>query len=98
MLSHDSDEEESDKLGSESGSAGKYCTGLAGLLRGIGFTLGVTISANELCDGDGGSIALPLVNIGEACTGECMDNGITFSIARKNWLNHGLIRCFSTRL
>ena len=31
---------------------------LGGLLCGIGFTLGVTISTDESCDGDWGSLAV----------------------------------------
>ena len=57
MLSDESDEsdkEESDKLGSESGSAGTFGTGLGGLFSDVGFPLGVTLSAYESCNGDGG--------------------------------------------
>ena len=49
-------EEESDRLGSESGSAGIFGTVFGGLLHGIGLTSGVTFFADESCDGDGGSI------------------------------------------
>ena len=45
MPSDESDEyekEESDKLGSESGSAGTFGVGFGGLLRGVGFPLVVT--------------------------------------------------------
>ena len=59
ILNHNSDKEEYDKLGSESGSAGTLGTGLGGLLRGVRFTLGVTLSANKSCGGDWGSLALP---------------------------------------
>ena len=62
MSSDDSDESgegESNKLGSKSGSSGTLWTGLGGLLCGGGFTLGVTLSADESCDGDGGSLAIP---------------------------------------
>ena len=38
---YDFDEEEYDKLRSESGSAGTFGTGLGGLLHGLGFPLGV---------------------------------------------------------
>ena len=57
--SDDYDEEESDKLGPESGPAGTLVTGLGGLLYGLGFNLGVTLSADESYGGDGGSLALP---------------------------------------
>ena len=53
-----SDKEEYDELGSKSGSAGTYGTGLGGLSRGLGFTLGVTVSDNESCGGEGGSCIL----------------------------------------
>ena len=43
---------------SESGSAGTFSTGLVGLACGLGFHLDVTISADESCGGDGGSLAL----------------------------------------
>ena len=46
------DEEESDKLGSESRSYGTFGTVLVGLLRGVGFSLDVTISVDDSCDGD----------------------------------------------
>ena len=41
---------------------------LGGLPHGLGFPLGVTISTDESCNGDGGSPALPDENTGEACT------------------------------
>ena len=50
----ESNKEESNKLGSESGSAGKFGTGLGGLLRGVELPLDVTLSADELCDDDQG--------------------------------------------
>ena len=50
--SDESDKYESDKLGSESGSAGSSGTGLDGLLRGVRLPLGGMISADESCDGD----------------------------------------------
>ena len=55
----ESDEEESDKLGSEYGSVGAFSTGLGGLLCVVGFPLSVTISAYESCDGDQVSLAVP---------------------------------------
>ena len=39
------------KTGSESGSFGTFGTGLGGLLHGVVFTFGVTISDDESCDG-----------------------------------------------
>ena len=54
--SDESNEEEPDEPGSESGSAGTFGTGLGGLLRGVEITLGVTISADESCNGDAGSL------------------------------------------
>ena len=50
----DSDVEEYDNIGSESGSAGMLGTGLVGVLRGVVLTLGVTLSAEKSCNGDGG--------------------------------------------
>ena len=52
--SDDSDEEESDELGSESGSSGRYGTGLGGLSHGVGIPLGFTLYSEKSCDGDGG--------------------------------------------
>ena len=49
-----------DGLVSESGSTGTYNTVLGGLSRGLGITLGVTLSADNSCDDDGGSLSLPL--------------------------------------
>ena len=57
--SDESDKEESYELGYESGSAGKFDTGLGGLLNGLGLPLGVTLSSGESCDGDEGSLAVP---------------------------------------
>ena len=37
-------------------------------MRGLGFTLVVTLSSDESCDGDGGSIDLLYRNIGESGT------------------------------
>ena len=45
--SEESDEEESDKLGSESESAGTYGNGLGGLLRVVGLALGVMLYTDE---------------------------------------------------
>ena len=56
-----SNEEESDKLGSESESAGTFSAKFGGLLCGVGFPLGVTISAYESCDGDGGPLVTKLM-------------------------------------
>ena len=68
----ESEEEESDKLGSEYGPIGMFGTRLGGSLHGLGFTLGVTLSDYESCDGDEGSLALPYKNIGEAGTRGCV--------------------------
>ena len=57
--SDESDKQESDELGSASGSACTYSTGLGGLLYGARFHLGVTISSDESYNGDGGSLAVP---------------------------------------
>ena len=53
------DEEEYDKLGSEYCSYSTFGTGLGGFLRGLGFPLGITVSADESYDGDQGSLAVP---------------------------------------
>ena len=79
--SDDSDEEKSDKIGSEYGSDITYGTGLGGLLRGLVFPLGISLSADESCDGDRGLLALPYKNIGEACTRESTGNSNIFSVA-----------------
>ena len=55
--SEEYDEEEYDKPGSESGSAGTLGTVLGGLLHGVGLPLGVMISSDEPRDSDAGSIA-----------------------------------------
>ena len=39
---------------------------MVGFLRGVGLTLGVTLSADESCDGDGGSL-VPYVTISVWC-------------------------------
>ena len=39
-----------------------------GFLRGLVTPLGVMLSGDESCNGDGGSLALPNKSIGEACT------------------------------
>ena len=57
--SDDSDQEESEKLGSESGSARTYGTRLGGFLRGLGFPLGVMVSTDESRNGDGGLLKFP---------------------------------------
>ena len=51
---------------SESRSTGTFGTELGGLLSGVGFPLGVNISDQNPCNGDGGSLALPYKNIYEA--------------------------------
>ena len=56
--SDDSDEEESDKIGSESGSSGTYSIWFGLLLCWLGFTLGVTLYDNESCGVDRKSLAL----------------------------------------
>ena len=78
--SYDSDKEEYEKLGSESGSAGRYGTGLGGLLCILVIRLVVTLYADNLCDSDGGLLALPYKNIGEAGTVECTGDANIFSI------------------
>ena len=88
--SDDSDEEKYDELGSESRSAGTSGTRLGGFLRGLGFPLGVTISADESCNGNRVSLALTYKNIGEAFTGECTGNASIFSIAQilvESWID-----------
>ena len=57
--SDDSDEQEPEKLGSESGPAGTFDNGWGGLSRGLGFPLGFTIYDDESCDSDGESLAIP---------------------------------------
>ena len=52
------EEGESDELGSESGSDGTFGTGLGVFLRGVWLSLGVTLSDDESCDGDEGSLAV----------------------------------------
>ena len=62
--SNESDKEESNKLGSESGSIGTYGTGLGGLLGGVEFPVGVMLPGNDLpFNGDGGSL-FPSVHLG----------------------------------
>ena len=58
-MSDESDEEESEKLGSESGLSGTFGTRFGGLSRGSVLPLGVTLSADDSFDGDGGSLAVP---------------------------------------
>ena len=49
-----SDEKESNKLGSESGSFGTYGNGFGGFLREVEFPVGVTLAGNHWpFDGDG---------------------------------------------
>ena len=45
---------------------------LGGLLHSVEFPLVFTLYADESCDGDGGSLDVPEVNIGEASTRRCM--------------------------
>ena len=40
-------------------SAGKFRTGLGGLLCDVGLPLGITLYDDESCNGDGGSLAVP---------------------------------------
>ena len=54
--SDESDEEESYRLGSESGLDGMLVIKLGVLLHDIGLPLGVTLSTDESCDGDRGSL------------------------------------------
>ena len=92
--SDDSDEEESDKLGSESGSDGTCGTGLGGFTRILGFALGIKLSADESCDGDRGSLAFPNENIGEVCTRESTSDSNIFSIAwikAESWIDLMLV-------
>ena len=59
--SDESDEEKSDGLESEYGSPGTIGTigtGLVGLFSSVGIPLGVMISMDESCDGDGGLISV----------------------------------------
>ena len=49
-----SEKESYEKHGSESGSYGTFSTGLGGLLCGVWLPLGVTLYADELCNGDWG--------------------------------------------
>ena len=49
----ESDGKENDKLISGSGPADKLGTVMGGLLRGVELPLGVMLSADELCYGDG---------------------------------------------
>ena len=51
------DKEEYDKIGYGSWSDGMFSTGLGGFLCGVGFPLGVRLSADESFSGDGGSLA-----------------------------------------
>ena len=52
---------------------------------GLGFSLSVTISSGESCGGNGGSLSLPLVNIGDACITEFTGYANTFSISRMSY-------------
>ena len=66
-----------------------FGTGLGGLLCGLGFPLGVMISYDESCGGNGGSLTFPFVNICGAGTGggvctKCTDNNSISSISYKS--------------
>ena len=77
--SDDSDKGESEKVASESGSAGTFGTILVRLLHGLVFPLVVTIFSDEPCDGDRGSISLQTKNIREGvCTKCASTNNIYF--------------------
>ena len=55
--SYESDKEESNELGSESGSYGTFSNGLGGLLYGVGFTVGMKLTVDDFsCYGDGRSL------------------------------------------
>ena len=77
--SDDYDEERSDVLESELGSAGTYGTSLGGFSHGLWFPLGVTIYDYESCNGDRRSLELSKVNIGDACTREYTYDANIFS-------------------
>ena len=70
-------------------STGIFSTTLGGFLRGLVFTLGVTLSADESWDGDRGSLALPYKNIGEAGTvgGVCTKCNGTNNISSIAWIS-----------
>ena len=57
--SYEYDKEEYEELGYGSGLADTFGTGLGGLLRGVGLPLGVTLSADESCGVEWGSLAVP---------------------------------------
>ena len=75
---------------------------MGGLLCGVLFILGVTLYADESCNDDGGSLALPYKNIGEAGTGggvciKCTGDVKIFSIAwilAESWV----ILCLSNHM
>ena len=77
-------------------SAGTFGYGLGGLLCGLGFNPGVMIYVNESDSDDGGSLALPRVNILK-----CVPENVTVApisfILHEYCPNHGLIRCFSNQ-
>ena len=58
-VSDESDEGESEKNGSESGSDSTFGAGLGGLLHGVGSPLCVMIYSGESYNGDLGSIYVP---------------------------------------
>ena len=76
---------------SESRSYGMYSIVLGGLLHGLGNPLGVTLSADESCDVDGGSLASPYKKIDVAGTVECTSDANMF-LLHIYLLNHGLIQ------
>ena len=57
--SYESNKDESDEPGYESGSAGTFGTVLGGLSRGLGCPLGFTLYSDDSCGGDKGLLALP---------------------------------------
>ena len=52
--SHESDEEEYEKIGCESRSAGTFGTVMSWSFHGVGFPLGVTLYYDDSCDCDWG--------------------------------------------
>ena len=85
-MSEQSNKEEYEEIGFESGSVGMFDTRLGGLLGGVRLPLGVTPSTEKSFNGDWGSLDVPQVNIhGEGtkkgiCTNYNDDDNI-FSIS-----------------